>query len=118
MTPADFRRLALAYPTVVEGAHHGHADFRVGGRVIASLGYPSDAFAVVMLTPLDQDLLVRDYPSVFAPATGKWGVSGNTTVTLAAAHPEPIGAALEAAWRRRAPKRLVSAFDSESRTAG
>ena len=118
MTPDEFRRLALSYPGAVEGAHQGHADFRVAGRVFASVGYPSDAFAAVMLTPQDQDLLMRDHPAAFAPAAGKWGASGSTTVRLAAADPGPVAAALEAAWRRRAPKRLVSVFESASRSAG
>ena len=89
----------------------GHADFRVGGRIFATLGYPSDRFAVVMLTPQDQDLVVRDHPRAFAPVKGKWGASGSTTVTLDALDTKSaaaVAAALEAAWRKRAPKRLVA----------
>ena len=48
----------------------GHADFRVGGRIFATLGHPDDRFAVVMLTPTDQDLLVRDHPTAIAPVKG------------------------------------------------
>jgi hypothetical protein len=92
----------------------GHADFRVGGRIFATLGHPSDQFAVVMLTPSDQDLLVRDHPDSFAPVKGGWGASGSTTVTLAKARVRPTTAALEAAWRKRAPKRVVAAFDERS----
>jgi hypothetical protein len=114
MTPADFRRIALSFPEAVEGAHMGHADFRVGGRIFATLGHPSDQFAVVMLTPSDQDLLVRDHPVSFAPVKGGWGASGSTTVTLANARVRPTTAALEAAWRKRAPKRVVAAFDERS----
>jgi hypothetical protein len=114
MTPADFRRIALSFPEAVEGAHMGHADFRVGGRIFATLGHPSDQFAVVMLTPSDQDLLVRDHPDSFAPVKGGWGASGSTTVTLAKARVRPTTAALEAAWRKRAPKRVVAAFDERS----
>src|SRR6476661_6261476 len=117
MTSAQFRRLALAYPTVVEGVHQGHADFRVGGRIFASLGHPNEEFAAVMLSPQDQTFLMRDYPSVFTPAAGKWGASGSTIVRLAEADTGPIAAALEAAWRRRAPKRLVRALDGETTSA-
>jgi hypothetical protein len=115
MTPTEFRSLALSFPEVVEGGHMGHADFRVGGRIIATLGYPSDRFAVVMLTPQDQDLIVRDHPHVFAPVAGKWGASGSTRVVLdevTTANTHAIVAALDAAWRRRAPKRLVAARDA------
>jgi hypothetical protein len=116
VTPAQFRRAALRFPEVVEGGHHGHADFRVGGRVIASLGYPSEGCAVVMLSPSDQDLIVRAHAG-FAPVPGKWGASGNTVVTLAEADSAAIEAALDAAWRRRAPKKLIAAFDGDSPSA-
>ena len=93
----------------------GHADFRVGGRIFATLGYPNDESAVVMLSPQDQDLIVRDHPRAFAPVAGKWGASGSTTVTLNAldrASAAAVAAALEAAWRKRAPKRLLAALES------
>ena len=106
MTPAEFRRMALEFPEAVEGSHMGHADFRVSGKIFATLGYPNEQFAVVMLTPRDQDLLVRDYPKVFAPVAGKWGASGSTTVTLRAASKRAVTFALDAAWRKRAPKHL------------
>jgi len=111
VTPAEFRRLALRLPEAVEGGHMGHADFRVGGRIFATLGYPSDRFAVVMLTPQDQDLVVRDHPRAFAPVKGKWGASGSTTVTLDALDAKSaaaVAAVLEVAWRKRAPKRLLA----------
>jgi hypothetical protein len=108
MTAAEFRRMALSLPEVVEGSHMGHADFRVGGKIFATLGYPSDSFGVVMLSPQDQDLIVRDYPKTFAPVPGKWGASGSTTVTLRGASKRAVAMALEAAWRKRAPKRLTT----------
>src|SRR3954462_13475471 len=111
MTGTEFRRLALGLPEATEGSHMGHADFRVGKRIFATLGYPKDRFAVVMLTPNDQDLIVRDHPNIFAPVSGKWGASGSTVITLDGATARPIAHALEAAWRNRAPKRLVKAFD-------
>jgi len=115
VTPAEFRRLALRLPEVVEGTHMGHADFRVGGRIFATLGYPNDGFAVVMLSPQDQDLIVRDHPRAFAPVAGKWGASGSTTVALGAVgrtSAAAVAVALEAAWRKRAPKRLLATLES------
>ena len=114
MTPAQFRRLALGFPDVVEGSHLGHADFRVGKRIFATLGYPDDRYAVVMLSPTDQDLIVRDHPESFAPVKGAWGASGSTTVTLAKARAHDTTTALEAAWRRRAPKKAVAEFERRS----
>ena len=107
MTAAEFRHMALSLPEVVEGSHMGHADFRVGGKIFATLGYPNDKFGVVMLSPQDQDLIVRDHPKVFAPASGKWGASGSTTVALRDASKSAVAIALESAWRKRAPKRLA-----------
>jgi len=114
VTPAQFRRLALSFPDVVEGSHMGHADFRVGKRIFATLGYPDDRYAVLMLTPADQDLIVRDQPASFAPVKGGWGASGSTTVILAKARVRATTAALEAAWRRRAPKKAVAEFEQRS----
>ena len=108
MMPAEFRRLAMAFPEAIESSHMGTADFRVGGKIFATLGYPDEQFAVVMLTPQDQDLLVRDFPKIFAPVAGKWGASGSTTVTLRTATKRAVNLALDAAWRRRAPKRLLA----------
>ena len=106
MTADEFRRLALSLPEVVEGSHMGHADFRVGGKVFATLGYPDKRYGVTMLTPQDQDLLVRDHPKTFARAAGAWGASGSTTVLLRGASKRAVAIALEAAWRKRAPKGL------------
>jgi hypothetical protein len=108
MTAAEFRRIALSFPEAIEGSHMGHADFRVAGKIFATLGYPSNRFGVVMLSPQDQDLIVRDYPKAFAPVAGKWGASGSTTVLLRQANTRAVAIALEAAWRKRAPKRLRS----------
>jgi len=117
MTAAEFRRLALSLPDVIEASHMGHPDFRVGGKIFATLGYPNDRFGVVMLSPQDQDLIVRDFPKTFAPVSGSWGASGSTTVVLRGASKRAVAIALEAAWRKRAPKRLVSALDRQPQRA-
>jgi hypothetical protein len=115
MTATEFRRMALSLPEVIEGSHMGHADFRVAGKIFATLGYPNDRFGVVMLSPQDQDLIVRDCPKIFAPVAGKWGASGSTTVVLHQARKREVAIALEAAWRKRAPKRLASVLDDQPR---
>ena len=114
MTAAEFRRMALGLPEAVESSHMGHADFRVGGKIFATLGYPGDRFAVVMLSPQDQDLMVKDYPKVFAPVSGSWGASGSTTILLRAARKRAVAIALEGAWRKRAPKKAAAALDRAS----
>src|SRR3954469_18902086 len=105
MTPNQFRRIALALPDTVEGAHMGHADFRVGGKIFATLGHPDPAFGMVQLTPDQQALLVATTPKVFAPVPGGWGRQGSTHVRLAAADAATVKNALTIAWKNRAPKK-------------
>jgi hypothetical protein len=101
MTPDSFRKLALRLPGTVEGAHMGHADFRVGGKIFATLGYPSDGWAAVMLTHEDQDAFVTMHPKAFVPVKGKWGEQGATNVMLRHARVGQVSVALEAAHETR-----------------
>jgi hypothetical protein len=107
MTPADFRRLALRFPEASEGAHVGHADFRVRGRIFATLGWPDEAWAMVKLTPEEQALFVEVEPTAFEPVPGGWGRRGSTRVRLETVEPVTVRSALVAAWRRAAPKTLA-----------
>jgi len=97
MTPADFRRLALKLPDAVEGGHMGHPDFRIGKKIFATLGYPNDEWAMVKLTPEQQEALVTEHPKMFAPVGGKWGLRGATHVILGAAKAKEVSLALAAA---------------------
>lgn len=108
MTADGFRRLALALPEALESAHMGHPDFRVGGRIFATLGYPDASFGMVKLTSEQQELFLRVAPEVFAPAKGAWGRRGSTTVRLARASVATLHDALAFAWRNVAPKRLAA----------
>lgn len=107
MTANDFRRLALSFPEAIESAHMDHPDFRVRGKIFATLGYPDRDSGVVKLTPEEQKEFVRSDPNVFQPVKGAWGLRGSTSVHLPAAKIDKVREALEAAWRSTAPKRLV-----------
>jgi len=98
MTAETFRKLALAQPGAVELAHGGHPDFRAGGKVFASLGYPDSSCGMVKLTPEQQAAFLEQAPEVFQPCKGAWGRAGATSVDLAAARPASVKAALAAAW--------------------
>ena len=74
MTPNQFRKLALAMPDAIEGAHMGHADFRVGDKIFATLGYPDAAWGVVLLKPDQQAPLLQTAPDIFSPVPGGWGL--------------------------------------------
>ena len=115
MTPNEFRRIALALPGATAGAHMGHADFRVAGRIFATLGNPDPAWGVVALAPDQQALLTATTPETFVPVPGGWGERGWTRVRLAAADRATLKEALAMAWRSRAPKSLRGA---EGQTSG
>ena len=106
MTARQFRKIALGLDGAVEGAHMGHPDFRVAGKIFATLGYPDENFGVVKLSPKQQEAFVAAEPEVFAPVKGGWGQRGATTVRLREAREESVRRALVAAWRNTAPKRL------------
>jgi hypothetical protein len=106
MTPTEFRELVLSFPEAIESAHMHHPDFRVGGRIFATLGYPNKDSAMVKLPQDEQKKLIHNNPDVFQQAKGAWGRQGSTIVYLPAATIGIARDALTAAWRRTAPKRL------------
>ena len=107
MTPDGFRRLALQLPEATEVGHMGHPDFRVRGKIFATLGYPDDKWAMVKLTTDQQEALCAAEPEVFVPIKGAWGRRGATNVRLRPATRRSVGLALMAAWRNVAPRSLT-----------
>lgn len=107
MSASQFRKVALGLPEAVEGAHRGHADFRVGKRVFATIGYPDESWGMVKLTPEQQTMLVEAEPEIFRPVPGGWGKSGSTNVRLSKADEKTLQSALTMAWRNVAPKSLI-----------
>lgn len=107
MTADQFRRIALSLPESTESAHMNHPDFRVRGKIFATLGYPDTGWGVVKLTPRQQQALVERHPDVFVPAAGAWGRRGMTQVRLRAVTVAVAREALRTAWCNTAPKTLV-----------
>lgn len=87
-----------------ESAHMGHPDFRVGGKVFATLGYPDEGCGALMLTPGEQEKLLKAHPGAFKPAAGAWGRRGSTIVRLDAVNAATLRRAIASAWQARAPK--------------
>jgi hypothetical protein len=110
MTDRDFRRIALGLKDAFESAHMGHPDFRVNGRIFATL-HADLTWGMVKLTPDQQQAFVRDFPGVFKPESGAWGRAGCTAVRLDGIDEDTLGEALTLAWRnasgleRKAPPR-------------
>ena len=111
MTPRKFRQLALSLPEALESEHMNHPDFRVGGKVFASL-FPDDGWGVIKLTPDLQAELLTEQPEVYEACKGAWGRAGATIVLLEDAEEGSVLKALIAAWRRNAPRKLLKEFDA------
>ena len=97
MTADEFRIAALKASGAIESAHVGHPDFRVNGKVFASLGSPDEGWGMVKLTPSLQQAFMKEAPEVFSPCAGAWGKAGATSVHLAAAKKRIVSKALQAA---------------------
>jgi len=98
MTPEEFRRIALSFPGAVEKSHQDHPDFRVNGKIFATL-WRGDG--VLILTREQQDALVKSEPKIFTPVIGGWGRKGATKVLLLAANQESARKALSIAWSNK-----------------
>ena len=84
----------------------GHPDFRVGGRIFATLASPDEAHGMVALLPEQQELAIEAEPEAFRPAAGAWGRGGSTLVALDRVSDEWLERTLRWAWAKRAPKTL------------
>jgi YjbR protein len=104
MTPDDFRRIALRLEGAEEGSHMGAADFRVGGRIFATLAAEAQGYGNLMLTPEQQAGFVAEAPHIFIPVHGGWGRNGATHLKLAAANEDLVYGALQTAWKLRIEK--------------
>jgi hypothetical protein len=104
MKAADFRRIALSLEGVEESSHMGAPDFRVGGRIFATLASQSKGYGNLMLTPEQQAAFIEERPDVFVPIAGGWGRMGMTHIRLAKATEEVLAGALRTAWKLRLEK--------------
>ncbi|HEX7253065.1 MAG TPA: MmcQ/YjbR family DNA-binding protein [Thermoanaerobaculia bacterium] len=104
--------MALEFAGAMESSHMQHPDFRVGGKIFATLGYPNAEWAMLKLTPDEQELFVQLDPKSFEPVPGGWGQKGATRISLPSAKKSVVRDALQAAWRLRAPAKLVARVPS------
>jgi hypothetical protein len=104
MTVAQFRKLALSLADTEERSHMGHPDFRVGGKIFATLGAQKDSGAL-KLNPEQQQMYAQRDPATFVPCQGAWGRAGSTYVRLKSADAEMVGEAMTEAWRNATQKK-------------
>jgi hypothetical protein len=105
MTADDFRRIALDFPGASESAHMGHPDFRINGKIFATLHYPDESWGMVKLPVEHQDNFVHTRPEAFVPVKGAWGRQGCTNVRLEAVDESTLQHALRLAWSKAAETR-------------
>src|SRR5215510_10799256 len=98
MKPTDFRKIALRLQDAIEGEHMAHPDFRVNGRIFATL-HPDGQQGMVKVTLDQQRDFIHQYPATFTPASGAWGRQGCTMVQLSAVDEETLGEAMTLAWQ-------------------
>lgn len=97
MTADGFRAIVLAFAGVEERSHMAHPDFRVGGRVFASLDQ-AERWGTVKLSPAEQQEFMALHPDVFVPAAGSWGQQGWTKIDLKCATVASVRPAALLAW--------------------
>ncbi len=117
MTAKDFRRIALSFEGAEESSHMGAVDFRVGGRIFATLASVKEGYGNLMLTPELQAEFAAERPDLFLPIHGGWGRMGMTHIRLVVADDDSLRGALRAAWKLRAEKNSKSAGRRDSKSA-
>ena len=104
MNADDFKRIALSLDGAEEGSHAGAADFRVGGKIFATLASVDKGYGNLLLDPEQQAAFVAELPAVFLPVHGGWGRMGFTHIRLAEASEDVLSGALRTAWQVRVSK--------------
>src|SRR6266496_6848655 len=108
--------MALEIPASVERSHMNHPDFRIAGKIFATLGVPDENWGMVKLTPEQQRKFIEDAPKVFKPCSGAWGRQGYTNVYLASAKMGIVRAALDAAAKNVANRKKKKTPNVQRRT--
>ena len=118
MDAEDFRRVALSLAGAEESSHMGAPDFRVGGRIFATLASQSQGYGNLMLTLDQQAAFVGEAPEVFLAIAGGWGRMGMTHIRLSAANEDVLAGALRTAWKLRLEKNAGAGRKSRTSAAG
>jgi hypothetical protein len=118
MTATDFRRIALRLEGAEEGSHMGSPDFRVGGRIFATLASQDQGYGNLILTPEQQAAFLEDQPNVFLPVPGGWGRMGATHICLVVANEHVLAGALYTAWKLRIEKNGKAVTSKRKSTVG
>jgi hypothetical protein len=113
----DFRRIALTLPGTEESSHMGNPDFRVGGRIFATLASAKQGYGNLKLTLEQQQAFIEELPEVFIPIKGGWGRMGMTHIRLDMAQEDILDGALRTAWKLRTEQNAKSGRKDSSPAA-
>jgi hypothetical protein len=114
----SFRQMALSFDGAEESSHMGAPDFRVGGRIFATLAMQHLGYGNLMLSPALQQVLIAEAPEVFLPIPGGWGRKECTHIRLAAASAQQTLKGLQLAWNLRVEKNGMSRSSNPRRGRG
>ena len=108
------RSYALSLPETTEEPHFDLTSFRVRGKIFAT-SPPGETHVHIFVDEDSRAPLIAAYPDSYEPLV--WGskVVG-VRVTLARVDATTVCRLLLESWRRKAPKRLVSALPSAQAT--
>lgn len=115
MDADDVRRFALSLPEATEEPHFDSASFRIRGRIFATLPAQGDR-AHVFVDADETRAAVAENSVAFHELW--WGkkLSGVRVDLAAVSVPEAaerVFELVEESWRRRAPKRVIAAYDED-----
>jgi hypothetical protein len=112
MKLAQVRKFALSLPDATEAPHFEMTSFLVRGKIFATAP-PDGRHVHVFVGEEEARASVAEEPAVFEELW--WGkrLTG-VRAELGLARPQSVFPLLTEAWRRKAPRRLVAAFDSSS----
>jgi predicted DNA-binding protein (MmcQ/YjbR family) len=100
VSPARVRELVAALAETAESAHHGHPDFRMRGKIFATLSEKQDR-AALRLTCIEARALAASRPEVFRLVSDREPI-GWVSLPLSLADETELADLLEEAWSLRA----------------
>ena len=108
----DVRAFALALPEAHEEPHFDLSSFRIGKKVFATVT-PDERHLRIFAGEDDVHAAVAEHPA--SCSVLMWGAKlSGVEVLLSKAKRSLVEELLVEAWRRKAPKKLVAAYDASA----
>ena len=108
--------MALSFPEAEANQHFDQPDFRVRGKIFATLDADGKR-GTLKLSPELQAMVIDARAEAFFPAAGYWGRQGWTNYHPAKVELGELKGLMKEAWLRVAPKRLAASRAAPERAA-